>query len=362
MAFLDPVNTIARKTITPGVVDLVFKSGPTLAFIKRNCLAKYSGGPSWQENFLYGMLNVDAYTPGDSFDISQQQIFTGGTVTPRYYNVPVTALLEKIKIEMNGPEAVFNYVDMLMQAAALTMSGRLAIDIFKHGQTGAVSGNRTKYINGLVEALSNGSDNGPNAETFASYLTLTRNQAAQFGSALNSPITAAEGTVAGDVSGPISYPILEQAFNSVVYGTEQPDLLITTNKGMSYIKMAFEAQKRYEGTTADFGFTGVKFNGSTIFQDRYAPGSADPGATSQEAVKLGYDAASGSVTSGGETLWFLNTKYIRFYLSTDDYYGFGFSGFIPAQDNSTVVGHYKFAGNMTVQAPRLMRVLWDING
>jgi hypothetical protein len=350
MAFLDPVNTIARKTIVPGVTDLVFKSGPTMAYIKRNCLQKYAGGPSWQENFLYGMLDVQPYVPGESFDIKQQQIFTGGTVTPRYYNVPVPALLEKVKIEMAGPEAVFNYVDMLMQAAALTMSAKLATDIFRHGQTGTALGDRTKYINGLAEALSNGSNNGPFAETYASYLTLTRNDG-NIGSAINSPILSTEGYVAGDQSsGSLSYPILEQAYNSVVYGTESPDLLITTNKGMSMIKLAFHAQQRYEGTTADFGFQGIKFNGATIFQDRYAPGTDT--VSTMESTKLGISALS------GETLWFLNTKYLRFYLSTDSLFGFGFTGFLPAQDNSMVVGHYKFAGNFTCQAPRLMRVLW----
>ena len=48
MAFLDPVNTITQKEILPGVTDLVFKSGPTMAYIKRNCLEKYQGGPSWR--------------------------------------------------------------------------------------------------------------------------------------------------------------------------------------------------------------------------------------------------------------------------------------------------------------------------
>jgi hypothetical protein len=365
MAFLDTVNTITRKTIVPGMVDQVFKSGPTMAYIKRNCLAKYAGGPSWQENFLYGMLDVQAYNPGDTFDIIQQQIFTGGTVTPRYYNVPVPALIEKVKLEMAGPEAVFNYVDTLMQTAALTMSAKLATDIFRHGQTGTTTGDRTKYINGLAEALNDGDvgavgdtiATGPFTEHYATYLTLTRNDP-NIGTALNSPITASQGSVAGYVNGAISYPILEQAYNSVVYGTESPDLIVTTNKGMSLIKMAFHAQQRYEGTTADFGFQGVKFNGATIFQDRYAPGSDLVSA--QEAAKLGR-GTSGSAELAGETIWFLNTKYIRFYLSTDSLFGFGFTGFLPAQDNSLVVGHYKFAGNMTVQAPRLMRVLWGIS-
>jgi hypothetical protein len=353
MAFLDPVNTITRKTILPGVTDLVFKSGPTMAYLKKNCLEKYAGGPSWQENFLYGMLPVEAYQPGDSFTITQEQIFTGGTVTPRYYNVAVSAVREKVQIEMAGKEAVFNYIDMLMQAAALTMSAKLATDIFRHGQASGtgVSNDRVKFINGIDEALCDGATAGPFGNYYPTYLTLTRNDA-NIGSSLNSPKLAADGVINGNVGGSITYPILEQGYNSVVFGTEQPNLMVTTNKGMSYIKMAFQAQQRFMDTTLDLGFQGVKFNGATIFQDRYAPGSASVSA--QEAAKLGIAALS------GETLYILNTKYIRFYVSTSPEYGFGFSGFIPAQDNSLVVGHYKFVGNLTVQAPRYQRVFWNI--
>lgn len=355
MAFLDPVSTITRKTIIPGVTDLVFKSGPTMAYIKKSCLERYEGGPSWQENFLYGMLPVEAYTPGDSFTITQEQIFTGGTVTPRYYNVPVSAIREKVQIEMAGKEAVFNYVDMLMQTAALTMSAKLATDIFRHGQASGtgVSNDRIKYINGLDEALCDGVTAGPFSNYYPTYLALTRNDA-NIGSSLNSPKLATDGTIAGNVAGNISYPVLEQAVNSVVYGTEAPNLIVTTNRGMSYIKMAFQAQQRFMDTTLDLGFQGVKFGLATIFQDRYAPGASS--VSTQESAKLGISALS------GETLWILNTKYIRFYVSTSPEYGFGFSGFIPAQDNSLVVGHYKFVGNLTVQAPRYMRVLWGITG
>jgi hypothetical protein len=355
MAFLDPVNTITQKDILPGVTDLVFKSGPTMAYIKRSCLEKYQGGPSWQENFLYGMLPVEAYQPGDSFTITQEQIFTGGTVTPRYYNVPVSAIREKVQIEMAGKHAVFNYIDMLMQAAALTMSAKLATDIFRHGQSSGtgVADDRSKVINGLDEALCDGVTAGPFGNYFPSYLTLTRNDA-NIAEALNAPKLAADGVIDGDVSGSINYPILEQAFNSVVFGTEQPNLIVTTNSGMSYIKMAFQAQQRFMETTANLGFQGIKFNGATIFQDRYAPGAASVG--TQEAAKLGISALS------GETLYILNTKYIRFYVSTSPEYGFGFSGFLPAQDNSLVVGHYKFVGNLTVQAPRYQRILWNITG
>ena len=346
MSFLDPVNTIATKHITPGVVDGVFRNSPLLAYFKRNCLMPYGGGPSWQENFLYDVMKGGAYSPGDTFDISQKQIATGGTVTPRFYNVAVPALIEKLKIEMHGREAVFSYVDLLLEDAALTMSGLLSNDAYRHGQD--VSGSsRGKNINGLDEALNDGTTNGFDGRAYTSYLTLTRTQV---NSALNSKMTEPGASVAGA----ITYPLLERAYTSVIIGNEHPDLIITTNNGFSYIKMAFQAQQRFETTNPDLGFSGIKFNGATIMPDQYAPGART--ATTPD-TDLGYSAIA-----AGETIWFLNTKYIRFYVSTDSLFGFGFTGWVPAQDNSVVVGHYKFCGNLTVQSPRYMRYLYAVTG
>jgi hypothetical protein len=357
MAFLDPVNTIATKRIVPGVVDLVFKSGPLMAFIKRNCLQRYEGGPSWQENFMYGIQDVYAYTPGDTFALNQRQVATGTTVTPRYYVVPVSAFIEKIKIEMNGPQAVFDYVDLLLQNAAMSMSAYLAIDAYKWGQNvGGVD--RSTRLNGLEEALADGTTTGAHGIAFPNYLTLSRTTDPS-----RDAIQAKQTGPDADVAGPLSYATLEHTWNSVVIGQETPDLMVTTNKGMSYIKTTFQAQQRFEGTSQDFGFQGIKFNGSVILQDQYCPGTETPSteeASKLEAVALDGSSYGSGTLSTGETLWFLNTKYIRFYVSTDPLFGFGFTGFLPAQNNSVVVGRYHFAGNMTNVGPRYSRVLFGI--
>lgn len=344
MAFLDPINTILTKEIVPGVADGVFRNSPLLAHFKRDSLRK---APTWpiQENLGYDVLQPTSYTPGATFDLSQKQLFTGGTVTQRYYNVPVTAFLEKLRIEMAGPTAVFDYADYLLQNAALALSGLLSNDLFRHGQN--VGTDRTERINGLDEALSDGTNNGFLAQTYTSYLTLTRST---LNGALNSLMT---GPTA-NVNGPLSYPILEQAFNSVVVGTEKPNLILTTNLGMSYIKMVSQPQQRFESTDLDLGFTGVKFNGVPVIQDQYAPGTRT--ATAVDTA-LGYSAVS-----GGETIWFLNTKYMRLYLTTDPLYAFGFTGFMPAQNTSLVAGHYRACLNFTVQQPRYSRYLFGITG
>lgn len=345
MAFLDFVNTIATKTILPGITDNVLKNDPLLAKLRKERTEPYPGGPSWQENFMYDVVQTTAYDPGDTFDLPMIQTTTGGTVTPRYYETPVVAYIEKIKLEMAGPKAVFGYVDNIMQNAAFSMSATLANDIYRHGQNLSGSDRHTK-INGLDEALSDASVSGWDGRTYANYLTVPRSSV---NSALNSPMTGPTANVAG----PISFPILEQAASSCMLGPEMVDTIITTNLGFSYVKMVFQPQQRFETIDPELGFQSLTFNGAKIMPSQYAPGSRT---ASTVDTKVGYSATT------GETMWFLNTKYLRFYVATDSLFGFGFTGFIPAQNNSVVAGRYHFSGNFTCQAPRLSRELFGITG
>jgi hypothetical protein len=155
-----------------------------------------------------------------------------------------------------------------------------------------------------------------------------------------------------DVSGPITYKFLEEKYNKLVIGPEHPDLIVTTNLGNSYIKEKFQPQWRTESVDPKTGFNSIVFNGARIIQSQYAPGSEGKN-----------DADLGNyLLSTGETLWFFNTKYITFWVTDDPEFGFGFTGFKPAQDNTQVAGQYLFAGNITNQAPRLGRHAFNITG
>ncbi len=346
MAFLSPENTIATKWILPGIADGVFRYSPPLAMLKKSCQVKFEGGPSWQENFAYDLPTVAAYTPGESFDLTQKQLATGTTVTPRYYNVSVPAYLEKLRIEMAGPRAAFSYIDFLLQESALALSAKLANDVYRYGQVVGAN-DRSKFINGLDEALSDGATNGYLAQTYTSYLTITRTDVA---GALNSPMTGP----AANVGGPLSYGILEEAFSSVTFGPIMPDWIITSNRGLSIAKNVFQPQQRFESTDADTGFIVLKFNGKNMVADQYCPGTRV--ATAQDAA-VGYQTIA-----SGETYWFLNSDYLKFYVSTDSLFGFGFTGFMPDQGTSVVAGHLKFCGNLTSVGNRFQRYLFGVTG
>ena len=257
--------------------------------------------------------------------------------------MPVAISKNQAQVFNKGPEAVFRLVDSRLQNAALTMSAILAIALYNDG----ISASRSLQLNGLAEALNDGSNNSWNGSAFSTYGTLTRNGV--IGSALNSPMTSPTAAV----SGPITYKLLEEAYNSVVIGDEFPNLMVTTNLGMSYIKEKFQPQWRVETQDPNIGFNGVKFNQAMVIQSQYAPGTVAP----SDSTNLGW-----TTYASGETIWFLNTKYFRLYVTDDPEFGFGFTGFKPAQDTLVVAGQYLFTGNMTCQAPRLSRYLMAVTG
>lgn len=346
MAFsgaFDEINVSTQRNIVPGVIDNVFKNDPLMAYLKKNNLKKYEGGTNIQENFIYGSTpNGGAYAVGATFPIQIAQLEQGASFLPKFYAVPVAIAKEQIQIFNKGPEKVFSIIDARLQNAALTMSAILAIDLYNEGQ----SSTRALHLNGLAEALNDGTNNSWTGSAYSTYGTLTRN--GTIGSALNSPMTVPTA----NVNGPITYKTLEEGYNSVVLGDEHPNLMVTTNLGMSYVKEKFQPQWRTETQDPNIGFNGLKFNAAMVIQSQYAPGTAGV----NDANLGNYNA------SAGETLFYLNTKYFRLWVTDDPEFGFGFTGFKPAQDSLLVAGQYLFSGNLTCQSPRLNRQLYGITG
>lgn len=337
MAFLDEVNTYCNKHIVPGVVDNVFKNDPLLAYMKANTLEIFPGGSAIQENFMYGVLTGAAYAKGGTFDITRVQHTTGATFQPKFYYTGVTEFKEDLQVTIKGPHAVFRQIDADMSNAALTMSAILAIALYNEGQ----SAGRALQLNGLAEILNDASVNSWTGATYSTYGTLTRG--GTIGSALSSTPYS--------VGGAITYNTLEEQYSSVVIGTEEPNIGVTTNLGMAYIKEKFQPQQRFMEKDLNIGFSGLKFNNSLIMRSQYCPGS--------QGVN---DAKLGNyLYSTYETLWFLNTKYFRMWITDDEEFAFGFSGFKPAQDSNIVAGQYFFSGNITCQAPRLQKQIYGFS-
>jgi len=132
------------------------------------------------------------------------------------------------------------------------------------------------------------------------------------------------------------------------------DNTVTNWNGNAYSTYGTITRGGAVGTTLNSAATNV---GGTIEYN-----TNDPIATTFiNQMSGGALTAYPTITS--ETLWWLNARkpYFNFYISDDPEYGFGFTGFKPAQGNTVVVGQILFSGAVTF-APRYHRQLYGITG
>jgi hypothetical protein len=340
---LDEVNTVATKTINPGVVDNYFKAGPLMAYLKKRFTRKWNG-PLIQENYEYAAMRGGAYAKGGTFNTQRRQTRTGMLFTPRYYYVNVTEFLEDLEVEMAGPTATFSTLKADMGNAALTLSAILEIAMFHNGQN--VNGvDRTKEINGLEESLTDGTNTTWTGATFPTYGGQTR---AAVAPALNSPVGLIP--VSNTTT---SFNVLEQSFQSTTIGAERAKLGLTTTRMMGFIASTFTPQQKIDTLDPEINWPGMKFNTATIVQSNYCPG--------QDGVD---DPDLGDYSADFENFLWLNPgpvgddAFLRLFIAASPKFAFGFTGFKGAREDNQVSGQVLWGGNFTNRAPRLGRWLY----
>ena len=229
-----------------------------------------------------------------------------------------------------GPLAAVKLLKSRIDEGYMSAGAFVSILTYLNG----VNAGYTSNINGLAEALNDGSTASWDGNTYTTYGGLTR---ATYSPSLNSTPTA--------VSGSIQYDTVDQQYMNAFYGSGQyePNLIVTTPIGFSYLKSKFQTQQRFQDTRLEVGvgFRGLSFNGATVVASRYCPGSyltgpagvgtADPVATTvlSEMSSPGGGAPSvtaypvGSLGNSGESLWILNARkpFLNYYVSNDPTFG-----------------------------------------
>ncbi len=360
MAELDQLTVSTRRYIrdNPALVDNVFQNDPLIAYLKLNTRENFGGGYLIQEGFTYDGLIGGSYQKGQEFNIAEKQVEQATQFNLKFFEVNVTLSKEDVQVLNKGPLAVFKLVDSRMTNAYQTMGADMAISQYLNGQRAGF----TSMFNGLAEMINDGSVASWDNNTYSSYGGITRGGTT--GSALSSTPT--------NVNGTILYSTLENTYGNAEFGNIQPNLGVTTVKGYSYIKEKFQTQQRFNDTQDPaIGFNGLKFNSATLIKSRYVPGSditTTTTTTNKIAVEYIQTSSNNALTayptlavSASETLFWLNARkpYLNFYVSDDPEYGFGFTGFKPAQGNTKVAGQVLAAVAITGE-PRYHQQLYGI--
>lgn len=358
MAELDQLNVSTRRYIrdNPALVDNWSQNDPLIAYAKLNVKESFGGGSVIAENFTFDGLIGSSYLKGKEFNITEKQVEQQKQFNMKFFEVNVTLSQEDIEVLNKGPLAVFNLIDSRMTTAYQTLGVQMAIAQYLNGQNAGYTPN----FNGLPEAINDNSTASWDGNNYATYGGITRG--GQVGTTLNSTPT--------NVAGAIQYTTLENTYGNAEFGNIQPNLGVTTVLGYSYVKEKFQTQQRFNDTQDPaIGFNGLKFNSATLIKSRYCPGSAigTAGSTSNvTAVNYLKEMSGGSITAyptiTTETLWWLNARkpYFNFYISDSPKFGFGFTGFKPAQGNTKVAGQVLAACQITFE-PRYHQQLYGIS-
>jgi len=280
---------------------------------------------------------------------------------------------EDIKVFNTGsPETIVSLVEERVDSAYMQLGAQTAIQLYLQGQTG----DYVKLMNGLMEALSDGTTAGLDGNAYPVYGTLTR---ATYGGRMLAPAPVDFGGAG------ISLPQLDSMYQSVNYGSGdyEPNVILTTVKGFGYIRNNYQTQQRFQNVkVGSAGFRGLEYNGAVILASRYAPGSylmkpssgasTNPetppntnGTNDRVATRMfsyatggavtAYPAPAGmwSATTGkfGETIWFENIRKPMVKYRTSSTKPFDGSldddGFIPSAGNTKLVGKVLLAHNFT---------------
>lgn len=341
------INVVTTRRILPGLTDQYFKAGPIMAYLRRNRFKPWTGSDTIQDNYIYAPMKSDAYVKGQKFNIDKKRTRAALTFNPKYYYTNVTEYLEDIEVEQKGPTAVFSVVRADLSVAAMSLSAKLEIALYQSGQ-----GARSAHVNGIPEALSDGVIASWDGTVYSSYGGEVR---ATVSPALNSPT----GLISSpNISGPFTYRVAEQSYQSCCIGEEAPVMGITTNVAFGYICENWHPQRVIDTLEPTIGYSGIKFKKATILTSNYAPGAYG---TNDPDLGNYYLA-------GGETFTWLNPggegddAYVMLHISNSPKYSFGFTGFKGEIDSTIVAGQILFAGNVTFRAPRLSRTLYNITG
>lgn len=371
---VNELNAVTLFEIYPRQVeDEFFLSAPLLAYFRDHCLVPFTGGSFMQAPFRYAPLIGGFYAPGSAFNLTKRVTIAALQFDTRYLYVSIPEYKEEIMVENKGEHAVVSLLEADMENGVDTANGITAVALAQSGQ-----GARSLAINGWAEVINDGITPSWDGNVYSTYGQQARNGAV--GSTLNSvPVFC--GTATG-AAGVIQYSTLEEGYQDATIGRKEPNLGVGNKAVIAYIKEKLVVQQRFaQERDPVWGVMGFRFNNAMILKDDYFPslkyGQNDPilgswltgtfaspgttanGGTANTNSNL---PAIGNTVTVGEVFAFFNTFDFLFRVTDSEEFGYGFSGFVPEQGSTKVVGQIKAMVNLECVSPRTQKQFYGIGG
>ena len=311
---LTELDAYCHDHIVDRTTDIIFASSPILTRLEAG-MDKFTGNTRVRRPIIVGELNGDFMGKGDSMNIDFVTTDAAITCDMKVAWVNLT-LFGYDAMNDDGPEAIFNQVEMKFLNASLKMAKLLATNMYLNGQ-----GVRTKYLNGFEEWYDDGN-------TYATVGGQTRSDINGIANGTVGGLNAYTATLTSFTAAQIN-----TAYGNACWGSDHPDIIACTQNGWNLMWQAAQPSMRYtnnDNDLANVGFQNFRFNAADVVIDRYLPTGSSP---------IG-------------KMYLMNTQYIEWYLSQVELFQFGFTGFKGVPQTLDVAGQYVVGSNLMVPSPR----------
>lgn len=369
----DDLNGTTLKEMWPRIIfDQFFNNTPFAAYLRAKCLSPFYGGAFMQNTHMVKPMIGGWYSPSQNWNMTKRQTLAETTFVMKLIEIGIPEFKSQILVDNVGDLAVFSLVNTDMTNAMMTGSAITAVSLSQHGQAAGagIVGNRPTAINGWIEAMNDGITPGWDGSVFANYGNAPRN--GFVGSTLNSiPLFGGNPTTGG--TAPISYSFMIEALMTAKKGNKVVDLIATNKALYAYILEKIQPQQRFTQERDPFwGADGMRIQSAMLLCDEYfpslkfgvndpdlgnyltgtftSPGRTDNGGTAAPSSNL---PASGTPVTVGEVMGFFHMPSWLFRIADNPVYGWGFSGFVPAQDNERVFGTVLAGQQLQCTMPRV---------
>lgn len=241
----------------------------------------FPGGLYTKIPFIYDRTNGGAATPGADRQVTEKTLVSAMGFTPRAYVQDIPMNLWTTEVVNAGPQKMVDLHDIYYEVAVNSMNTDLNLDAYCHGQAAGtgVAQDRTIFMNGIDEALSNGVDPGWMGNYYTTYGGHTRNGVVT--STLNSGVTWA-----GDQNGNTGMANWDVVVGAYMNCRQTPDTMLSNKALFTYLWSREETKQRFaQEADARIGLTGFHVFDAYYHVDKLCPstkfGTLIPSGTSQ---------------------------------------------------------------------------------
>src|SRR3972149_4135789 len=235
----DALLTTTLANYRKQLVDNIFDDYPFLSYINgklgkamRGSSIKRTvdGGESIVEHLLYETNStVKSYAGAESLDTTLQEGMTIARYNWKQYAVSV-GITGLEKRNNQGEAAMINLLSSKAKQAEMSLRDRMSVDAFADG-----TGNGSKNLTGLAALVSSTITVGGISPTTYTWWVPT--------------VTSSAGSFAAT-----GVDKMRTMFNTITFGNDKPDFIITTQRVYEFYEKALQPQERFaSNTVADAG-------------------------------------------------------------------------------------------------------------